>query len=596
VTGARLLIQRWGQVPVLPQGAGWAGLLLVIAVIALFGSDFALYLGGMVIIYAISALGLDWLMGRAGQVSIGNAALMAVGAYTAGMVAGQPWAPFPVPLLIGAVAGGVVGTMVALPALRLSGLYLALATLALQFITSFAGEHYQLTSGLISGIALPAAKLGPVTLEYGQSWFLFLAAILVMVIVGLRNLYAKAPGRAWLAIKESELAAAIVGVNPTRWKVSAFVGSSMLIGLSGGLLAYYLRRASFETFNLDFAILFIVMIIVGGLGSISGTVLGAALIALAPFLLSLLTQQIPPSLQIAGWLNQNIFYIDNGLYGVLVLVFLIYRPDGIMGGLRALVHGFTRTRAAAPKLAPRAVPHQAAAASLLHVRDLRVIYNTGARAVDGLDLDVDNGEIVALLGRNGAGKTSTLRALSGFFLAENVRVTGKVELGGHDILGRSPMRTARDGLILVPERDKVFPNLTVREHLRMTGADSATVGDMLRLFPRLGQRESGQAGLLSGGERQMLALAMAWCARPRLLMIDELSLGLAPNIIKNLIAMVRDYRDRVGTAVLLVEQNATAALQVADRAYVLEAGRVAMAGTAEELSPERLASVTYVAV
>jgi branched-chain amino acid transport system ATP-binding protein len=94
----------------------------------------------------------------------------------------------------------------------------------------------------------------------------------------------------------------------------------------------------------------------------------------------------------------------------------------------------------------------------------------------------------------------------------------------------------------------------------------------------------------------MLALAMAWCARPRLLMIDELSLGLAPNIIKNLIAMVRDYRDRVGTAVLLVEQNATAALQVADRAYVLEAGRVAMAGTAEELSPERLASVTYVAV
>jgi ABC-type branched-subunit amino acid transport system ATPase component len=371
----------------------------------------------------------------------------------------------------------------------------------------------------------------------------------------------------------------------------------MLIGLSGGLLAYYLRRASFETFNLDFAILFIVMIIVGGLGSITGTVLGAALIALAPFLLSLLTQQIPPSVPIAGWLSQNIFYIDNGLYGVLVLAFLIYRPDGIMGGLRALVRKFTRTREVAPKVAPRVVvPHDGAAASLLHVKDLRVIYNTGARAVDGLDLDVENGEIVALLGRNGAGKTSTLRALSGFFLAENVRVTGKVELGGNDILGRSPMRTARDGLILVPERDKVFPNLTVREHLLMTGADRATVSEMLNLFPRLAQRDSSPAGLLSGGERQMLALAMAWCARPRLLMIDELSLGLAPNIIKNLVAMVRDYRDRIGTAVLLVEQNATAALQVADRAYVLEAGRVAMAGTAEELSPERLASVTYVAV
>lgn len=586
----RLVSDQRVQVPV-----GWGVFLLLLALIAVFGSDFQLYLGGVVIIYALSALGLDWLMGRAGQVSVGNAALMAVGAYAGGIASAQAWLPFPLPLLMGSLAGGVVGTLIAMPALRLRGLYLALATLALQFIVSFAADRYQLNSGQISGIALPKATLGPIELQYGQSWFLFLAVILVVVVAGLKSLYAKAPGRAWLAIKESELAAAIVGVNPTRWKVSSFVGSSMLIGLSGALLAYYLRRASFETFNLDFAILFIVMIIVGGLGSIPGSILGAALIALAPVLLSTLTEQIPPSLPIARWLSQNIFYVNNGLYGVLVLFFLIYRPDGIIGGVRAVMRRATRARARHPESPRGAAARHRPSAPVLTVRDLSVVYITGARAVDGLDFDVEKGEIVALLGRNGAGKTTTLRALSGFFAAENVRVSGSVHLESRQLLGRSPMDTASAGLILVPEREKVFPNLTVAEHLRMTGAAKATVDEMVAMFPRLKERSASQAGLLSGGERHMLAMAMAWCAQPKLLMIDELSLGLAPIIIKNLIGAVREYRDRTGTAVLLVEQNATAALQVADRAYVLEAGRLAVAGTAEEMSPERLASVTYVA-
>ena len=590
---------RVGNTPVLRRVqpyTGWLlGVLVLLAILGV-GSQFALFVTGTVIIYAISALGLDLLMGRAGQVSIGNAALMAVGGYTAALVSNQAWGPFPMPIIVGGAAGALVGLIVGLPALRLRGIYLALATLALHFIVVFGADRYQQKTGHISGLSPTPPSFAGFDFVYGKSYVILLAVFLGLTVLVLRNVYRHAPGRMWMGIRESELGAAAIGVNATRWKLIAFVTSSTIVACSGALFAYYTQSVSSETFSLDFAITFIVMIIIGGVGSIAGAITGATIVTLAPYGLTWVTQQLPAS-PLSGWLHDNVFYLNNGLYGLLVLFFLLYQPDGAVPGLRrlgkwALAQAFgtggSRAEATSARVIEPARHLQSGRPALLRVEDLGVTYRTGARAVDGVELEVPEGAIVALLGRNGAGKTSTLRAISGFFGSEHVRVDGRILVDGRNVAGMSPVRAAKLGLVLVPERDKVFGSLRVIDHLRI--ADPAR-GEALRdepLFAPLWTRLESPAGLLSGGERQLLSLSTAWLLRPRLLMIDELSLGLAPVMIRRLVAGVRELRDKHGMTFLLVEQNAAAALEVADWVYVMEAGRVVAQGTPDEVRRHNL--------
>jgi branched-chain amino acid transport system permease protein len=577
----------------------WVVGALAVAVLVSIGTDFQMYVAGTVLIYAMAALGLSWLMGHAGQVSIGTAALMAVGGYlTAVLSSDYSWGVFPVPILLSGVIGGILGLIVGLPALRLSGIYLALATLALQFIVVFGADRYQQHTGNISGFAVAPPTIGDFQFTYGQSYVILLSAFLALTILIIRNLYHHAPGRMWLAIRESELAASAIGVNTTRWKLSAFIGSSAIIACAGSLFAYYTQRVSSETYSLDFAITFIVMIIIGGMGSIAGAVVGAILVTIAPYLLTFATSQLPES-AITGWLNNNIFYLNNGLYGLLVLFFLLYRPDGAVPALRQLGRTAIARLVARPKLtAPAERPTEmsampqrtegVSAPPLLVVEGLRVTYQTGARAVDGIDLEVPEGAIVALIGRNGAGKTSTLRAVSGFFGSENVRLEGRVTIAGRNVLGMSPNRTSQLGIVLVPEREKVFPSLTVAEHLRIAQTKDGPRFEDESLFAALRPRLKSPAGLLSGGERQLLALSTAWLLRPRLMMIDELSLGLAPVMIRRLVAGVRELREKHGMTFLLVEQNAAAALDIADWVYLVEAGRIMAQGKPEDVAQHKL--------
>jgi branched-chain amino acid transport system ATP-binding protein len=200
-------------------------------------------------------------------------------------------------------------------------------------------------------------------------------------------------------------------------------------------------------------------------------------------------------------------------------------------------------------------------------------------ALHGVSLEVGEGEVVSVLGPNGAGKTTTLRAVSGM-----VRTSGAITFDGARI-GRSPEAAARLGIAHVPEGRGTFPELTVWENLRL-GAYTARRPDFDRavaLFPWLADRREQQAGTLSGGEQQMLALARALMARPRLLLLDEPSLGLAPIVVREIFAIVRRLNEDEGLTVLVVEQNANVALDSSQRAYVLEAGRVALAGTSAEL-------------
>jgi branched-chain amino acid transport system ATP-binding protein len=223
--------------------------------------------------------------------------------------------------------------------------------------------------------------------------------------------------------------------------------------------------------------------------------------------------------------------------------------------------------------------------SLLEVTDLSVAYGS-IQALRGISLRVERGEIVTLIGGNGAGKSTSLRTISGLLTPRK----GAVTFDGKPIQGQPPHVIARSGLVHVPEGRGIFANLTVAENLQL-GAysrhDRAGIAAdrerALALFPRVRERLTQIAGTLSGGEQQMVAIARALLARPKLLMLDEPSLGLAPQIVQTIFQVIRTINEE-GTTVLLVEQNASMALQIAHRAYVLEVGTIQMEGPAKELA------------
>jgi branched-chain amino acid transport system ATP-binding protein len=231
---------------------------------------------------------------------------------------------------------------------------------------------------------------------------------------------------------------------------------------------------------------------------------------------------------------------------------------------------------------------------LLELRDVEARYGP-IKALHGISLDVDDGEIVAVLGANGAGKTTTLRAVSG-----TVRKRGQIVFDGRSIAGASPHAVARRGIAHVPEGRGLFAELTVWENLRMGAyirGERRTLkqeaGRVVGYFPWMDRRRDQQAGTLSGGEQQMLALARALVSRPKLLMVDEPSLGLAPTVIREFFRIVKELNESDGLTVLVVEQNATLALDAADRAYVLEVGKVAIEGASDDLRRNEAVRKSY---
>ena len=226
---------------------------------------------------------------------------------------------------------------------------------------------------------------------------------------------------------------------------------------------------------------------------------------------------------------------------------------------------------------------------MLKIQQLRVSYG-GIQALRGIDLEVPDGKIVTLIGANGAGKSTTLRTISGLVKAES----GSIQWSGEELLGKPIDKIISAGIAMSPEGRRVFADLTVLENLKL-GAylrkDKAEIEKDLKwvyeLFPRLEERNWQSAGTLSGGEQQMLAMGRALMSRPKLLMLDEPSMGLAPILVEQIFKIIQTLHE-AGTTILLVEQNAQAALSIADRGYVLETGKIVTSGTGTELlaSPE----------
>ncbi len=232
--------------------------------------------------------------------------------------------------------------------------------------------------------------------------------------------------------------------------------------------------------------------------------------------------------------------------------------------------------------------------SMLEIKDLKVRYG-GIEALKGISFRVEQGEIVTLIGANGAGKSTTLRAISSLVPVAD----GNIFYQGTDITKFDPQKVVSQGIVMVPEGRRVFPNLTVLENLRMGGYlrnDNAGISEDIKhvygLFPRLEERSWQMAGTLSGGEQQMLAVGRALMAKPKLIMMDEPSLGLAPLVVKDIFAIIKRI-NQDGVTVLLIEQNANAALKIANRGYVMEVGRITMEGTGQELLNDEKVKQAY---
>ena len=302
----------------------WAAGFVVVSVLVLAGGQSIVFQGTLITIYAIVALSQEWLFGRAGQISLGASALMAVGAYITALTSETSGFPFPLPMVLSVLGGAVVGLIIGVPGLRFRGLYLMLTTLALQFIVSFLGQDIEGTSHQ-SGFTVDS----PDWLTNPQ-WMLFLClALLAVVMLLLDGMYRSAPGRAWNAIKQNEVAAAVMGVSTVKWKILAFVGSSAICALGGSLYAYNLGNVDYNSFSLDLGLTIVVIVFVGGVGRIFGAIVGAVFIGYLPTVLGDISNLFPSGGTASTWLQTNEPLIASAIYGFLLLIVLLFERGGI---------------------------------------------------------------------------------------------------------------------------------------------------------------------------------------------------------------------------------------------------------------------------
>jgi branched-chain amino acid transport system permease protein len=286
----------------------------------------------LALIAIMGAVALNLLVGSTGLVSLGHAAFFAVGALMAGVLGTQWGLPFPLTLLGAGVAGAVAGAVVGLPSLRLRGLYLMLATLALHFIVLYVFLRYMLAEFGPGGIPFDAPTIGPLTVDSDQRWYFLLLACAAATLLVTRNLLHMRQGRAFMAVRDHEIAAASLGMNVAMVRLKAFAVSSFVVSVVGALYAYELGSTTTSNYTLSLVIGYFAMILIGGMGSILGAVLGALLWQLLPQILDTLSGQIGPGTPVVGNLldkyqEQTVALI----LGVLIILVLRFRPDGLNG-------------------------------------------------------------------------------------------------------------------------------------------------------------------------------------------------------------------------------------------------------------------------
>jgi branched-chain amino acid transport system permease protein len=318
------------------EKVAFAAFVAAAAALPALSGPFVLDLANQVLLATIGAVALMLLTGFAGQVSLGHAGLLAAGAFTAGILFKEFGAPFWVTLPAAAAVGAVIGLVFGLPSLRLRGLYLAVSTLALHFIVIHLGNEYETKRGFSTGVVIDPPSLAGWTLSDARAWyFVLLASAAAAVLVAL-NLLRSRTGRAWRAIHGKEAVAEALGINVPAYKVLAFVVSSTMTAVAGALFAYYRGFVSAEAFSLFLTIQYVAMVIIGGMGSLLGAVLGAGFVTLFPYVIEWLMGILPTP---PAWASA-VFAVNYAAFGLVMILFLLFEPQGLVGIWRRVQNYF----------------------------------------------------------------------------------------------------------------------------------------------------------------------------------------------------------------------------------------------------------------
>ncbi len=608
--------------------------LLVLLAIWARGSPFLVTLTTTVAIESVAAMSLTVLVGWAGQAAVMSAALLLVGGYAAVVVpAGVPgsllWG-----VLLALVVGAVLGVLSGLPSRRLNGMYLLLSTLAVQFVVTDVANDIQSRQNATAGYSVASPNLFVFHVAGNTPWLWASGFVAIAVYGYYRYLSGTRLGRNLELIRGNRSAADISGIRTYRSLLLIFAITSALTAGAGALLAYNTGNVSYDGFGVLVSVSYFVMIVIGGLGSLGGAVFGSAFVVGIPAWLNVLFSHASPSS------TEDLAYAEVLVYVLVSSVLLLGVPGGAGGIWKLALARVTRrgrstahperrrgrvvlrraadglagssTRPSSPRRRTPSSPAGARPArgsrpagegSPLRIDGVSVRYGAGEFAVDNVSLEVHPGECVAILGRNGAGKTSLLHAIAGFPFGSSGRVVaGQIWLGRPPemvpVRSLSSEARARSGVSLIPAEDKVFPGLTVEEHLRESsgvriGRTSSVFERAFTLFPDLQGVLPRRAGLLSGGERQQLALASALMRRPEVLLVDELSLGLAPVAIDRLVSQLQILRLERSVTLLVVEQNLGVAKRLADRMILMDRGQVVREGSANSDEWEDIVKGAY---
>ena len=312
------------------RGTVIALLVLFIVIVPLVFGEYYLSIINLVLISIVGALGLNILVGYTGQISIGHAAFMSVGAYTAANLAVRAGLPFWITLPAGGLMAAIVGAVVGIPSLRIKGLYLAIATLAGQLIIEWIINHVPwISGGTQASIQVPRPSLFGIEMKTQGELYFFLLFFALIAIVAALNLVRSRIGRAFVAIRDQDIAAEIIGIDIFRYKLIAFAISSFYAGVCGVLYTYYFGIANYEQFQLGVSIEYLAMIIIGGLGSVLGSILGAAFVALLPLVIRTVMESVGGFFFAANEMATVVSSMRLVIFGALIIVFLVLEPEGL---------------------------------------------------------------------------------------------------------------------------------------------------------------------------------------------------------------------------------------------------------------------------
>ncbi|MCW5655376.1 ATP-binding cassette domain-containing protein [Hydrogenophaga sp.] len=557
------------------------------AVLALTVNPYHVFVLANVALLALVGVGLNLLMGLSGQVSFGHVGFYAIGAYAVAILTGKAGLDFWLAWPLAALMAGAMGALLAVPALRVKGPYLAMITIAFGFIVEHAiVEMRDLTGGQngIMGIAAPA--LGP--LAQGERAVALLAlACVALVLAGFAWLSRGTWGAAMRAVRDSETAAESIGLNPLAIKVVAFALSAACAGLAGGLFAPLSGFVTPHTFGFVQSILFVLVVMLGGAGSVAGPLVGALIVGLLPELLSSLEEY------------RLLFF------GGLLLVVLWAAPDGVAGFMRRWLERLRGPAQAAPGLAqaPEGFSLPVRARQALAAQGLTMQFG-GVRAVDTLNLQANSAAVTSLIGPNGAGKSTALNVLSGYYKP----TAGGFTLGGHVLTGQAAMRLARRGIARSYQTSQLFGSLSVEDNVtlalgrgrlgplfgraRLGSADARARARALLAWCGYGGSPEVRAADLPHVDRRLVEIARALALDPEVLLLDEPAAGLSREDKAALAALLRRIAD-AGLGVLLVEHDMALVMGISDHVVVLDAGQWLAAGSAAQVQADPAVQQAY---